>query len=455
MYSSTCSKHELLVYINTHKKQYFLQEVKFIRLCSTSAIKIISKMKTYIIGLFVVIAIIFTGCNFGQKKDNQHSQDKHEHVDGDGHDHSESDGHDHSKDGNHSEDDGHGHGKESGSIEEIVFSKEQAKLVGLTTETVSPGTFYQAIKTSGQIQASQGNEVVIAATSNGIVSFTNPSITDGTAISAGQSVVTISAKKLLEGDPAAKAKIAYDIALKEYQRAEGLVKDQIISAKEFEQVKLRYETAKTAYEAQASNITASGVSVTSPISGYIKNRLVAQGEYVSVGQPIATVSQNKRLQLRAEVSENNFKMLKSISSANFKPAYDNIVYKLSDLNGRLLSYGKSSGDQTFYIPVTFEFDNIGDIIPGAFTEVYLLSSPQENIISVPISSVTEEQGLNFVYLRLDEEGYKKQEVTLGQNNGERVQILSGLNKGDKVVVKGVYQVKLAATSSVMPEGHSH
>ncbi len=422
-------------------------------------------MKTYIIGLFVVIAIIFTGCNSGQKKDNQHSQDKHEHVYGDGHDHSnekdhdhtDGDGHEHgNEDGhNHSEGDGHDHGKESGDIEEIAFSKEQAKLVGLSTETVSPGTFYQAIKTSGQIQASQGNEVVIAATSNGIVSFTNPSITDGSAVNAGQSVVTISAKKLLEGDPAAKAKIAYDIALKEYQRAEGLVKDQIISAKEFEQVKLRYETARTAYEAQASNITASGVSVTSPISGYIKNRLVAQGEYVSVGQPIATVSQNKRLQLRAEVSENNFKMLKSISSANFKPAYDNIVYKLSDLNGRLLSYGKSSGDQTFYIPVTFEFDNIGDIIPGAFTEVYLLSSPQENIISVPVSSVTEEQGLNFVYLRLDEEGYKKQEVTLGQNNGERVQILSGLNKGDKVVVKGVYQVKLAATSSVMPEGHSH
>lgn len=406
-------------------------------------------MKTYITGLFVVITIIFTGCNSSQKKDNQNSQDKHEHVDGDGHDHSNE------KDHNHSEGDGHDHGKESEHTDEIAFSKEQAQLVGLTTETVSPKTFYPAIKTSGQIQASQGNEVVIAATSNGIVSFTNPSITDGSTVNAGQSVVTISAKKLLEGDPATKAKIAYDIALKEYQRSEGLVKDQIISAKEFEQVKLRYETAKTTYEAQASNITASGVSVSSPISGYIKNRLVAQGEYVSVGQPIATVSQNKRLQLRAEVSENNFKMLKSISSANFKPAYDNIVYKLSDLNGRLLSYGKSSGDQTFYIPVTFEFDNIGDIIPGAFTEVYLLSTPQENIISVPVSSVTEEQGLNFVYLRLDEEGYKKQEVILGQNNGERVQILSGLKKGDEVVVKGVYQVKLAATSSVMPEGHSH
>ncbi|MDR1200372.1 MAG: efflux RND transporter periplasmic adaptor subunit [Tannerellaceae bacterium] len=397
-------------------------------------------MKTYITGLFVAIAIVVTGCNSGHNN-SQKSEEKHEHTESDGHDHD----HDHD----------HDHEKEGESTDEIAFSQEQAKLVGLMTETVSPGAFYQAIKTSGRIQASQGNEVVIVATSNGIVSFTNPSITDGAAVNAGQSVVVISAKKLLEGDPAVKAKIAYETALKEYQRAEGLVKDKIISAKDFEQAKLQYETAKTTYEAQAPNVTDSGVSVASPISGYIKNRWVAQGEYVSVGQPIVTVSQNRRLQLRAEVSENNFKALKHINGANFKPAYDDVTYKLSDLNGHLLSYGKSSGDQDFYIPVTFEFDNLGDIIPGAFTEVYLLSGVQENVISVPVTSITEEQGLYFVYLQLDEEGYKKQEVTLGQNNGERVQILSGLEEGDDVVVKGVYQVKLAAISSIMPEGHSH
>ena len=421
----------------------------------------------------MIYVAAFTNCKGEKTAENGNAAENHieagvgaqEPVEGDEHDHSneivqehsEGDGLAHSEDeegANHVEGSGQESEIEGEHTDEIAFSKKQAELAGLTTENVSPGTFYNALKTSGQIQAPQGNEVVIAATSNGIVSFTNSSITEGAAVSAGQSIVTISAKKLLEGDPAAKAKIAYETALKEYQRTEGLVKDQIISAKEFEQVKLRYETAKTIYDAQASNITASGVSVTSPISGYIKNRLVAQGEYVSVGQQIATVSQNKRLQLRAEVSENNFKMLKSISSANFELAYDNTVYKLSDLNGKLLSYGKTSGDQTFYIPVTFEFDNIGDIIPGAFTEVYLLSSPQSNVISVPVSSITEEQGLNFVYLQLDEEGYKKQEVMLGQNNGERVQILSGLKNGDNVVVTGVYQVKLAAISSVMPEGHA-
>ncbi|MDR2815779.1 MAG: efflux RND transporter periplasmic adaptor subunit, partial [Proteiniphilum sp.] len=303
------------------------------------------------------------------------------------------------------------------------------------------------------IQAAQGDESTIVATSNGIVSFINPSISDGAAVKAGEAIVIVSAKNILDGDPAAKAKIAYETAQAEFKRARELMKDNIISAKEYEQVRLRYETARTVYEAQAGNITEGGVRVASPISGYLKNRLVSQGEYVSVGQPIATVSQNKRLQLKAEVSENYFGSLKSISGANFRMAYDKKVYKLSDLNGRLLSFGKAADGQSFFIPGTFEFDNIGDIIPGSFAEVNFLTTPQDNIISVPASALTEEQGLYFVYLQLDEEGYKKQEVTIGRNNGERVQILSGLTPGEKVVTKGVYQVKLAAISSVTPEGH--
>ncbi len=412
-------------------------------------------MKTYIISFFIIAAMLVTGCNSGKKENNNSPKDAHEHVDGDGHDHDQESGDGHE----HSEGDGHDHGSkakgEGEHSEEIPFSKAQAQAVGLQVQTVTAGTFNQVIKTSGQIQTAQGDEATIVATSSGIVSFVNSSIADGTAVRAGEAIVTISAKNLQDGDPSAKAKIAYVAASKEYQRAEGLIQEKIISAKDFEQIRLRYETAKTTYEALASNVTANGVRVSSPISGYLKNRMVNQGEYVSVGQPIATVSQNKRLQLRAEVSENYFKNLKSISSANFKMAYDNTVYKLSDLNGRLLSFGKADGQQSFFIPVTFEFDNIGDIIPGSFTEVYLLSIPQQNIISVPASAITEEQGLYFVYLQLDEEGYKKQEVTLGQNDGVRTQITSGLKIGDKVVTKGVYQVKLAAISSVMPEGHSH
>lgn len=385
-------------------------------------------MKRHITALFVAAALM-VGCGNRQAKENHASTDTHTEE--------------------ASKEEAHDHG------DAIIFSADQAKAAGMEVENVKSASFNQIIKTGGQIQSAQGDEATLVATSNGIVSFTNPSMVEGSAVKQGESIVTISAKNLLDGDPSAKVKIAYETAAKEYARAEGLVRDKIISTKEFEQVRMRYETAKSSYEAQASDITSGGVRVKAPIGGYIKNRLVNQGDYVSVGQPIAIISQNRRLQLRAEVSEKYFNVLKSISGANFKTAYGDTVYKLSDLNGRLLSYGKTSSEQSFYIPVTFEFDNIGDMIPGSFTEVFLLASPRQNVLSVPVSALTEEQGLYFVYLKVCKEEYKKQEVNVGPNNGERVEILSGLKEGDQVVVKGVSQVKLAATSSVIPEGHSH
>lgn len=378
-------------------------------------------MRTILLSLLIAIAMTMMGCH-------QHSGDEHHHDSHEGHDHSE---------------------------DFIFFTQEQADAANMKVEILSPDTFRQVIKTSGIVMASQGDEYTISSTANGIVSFYKSSIVPGTVVKAGEPIVTVSSNALPEGDRIAKTKLAYERALKEFERASSLVKDQIISVKEYEQIRLAYETAKMEYEAQASNYSKNGVRVTSSINGFVKNLYVSQGDFVSVGQPIATISQNKKLQLRAEVSETYFGSISSISGANFKMAYDNKLYKLSELNGRLISHGKASDEESFFIPITFEFDNIGNIIPGSFAEIFLLSTAQLNKISVPVSAITEEQGLYFVYTKMDDEHYSKQEVTLGESNGERVAVISGLSDGDKIVTNGVYQVKLVATPSVMPEGHTH
>lgn len=397
-------------------------------------------MKKYIF-IILAAAISLTSCD--KKQSDKKTVETHQK--GDGHNHEEGDGHNHKEEKNSGEE----------HSDEIVFTRQQADAIGLEVYNVEPGIFSQVIKTSGQIQSAQGDEATIVATTNGIVSFPARSIIEGAPVGTGTTIVTISARNLYEGDPVAKAKITYETALKEFKRAEGLVKDKIISEKEFEQSRLKYENARTAYEAQATNVTASGVKVTTPISGYIKNRLVNQGEFVSVGQPIATVSKNRRLQLRADVSENYFNELGKIRNANFVVSYNNEAYRLADLNGRLLSFGKAADETSFYIPVTFEFDNIGDFIPGSYVEVYLLATPQNNVISIPVSALTEEQGIYFVYLQIGEEEFLKREIAIGESDGKNVRVLSGLSTDDKVVIKGAYQVKLASNSSVLPEGHGH
>lgn len=409
------------------------------------------KHRSFIL-LWAVCACILAGCGGAstQKDEHQHAHDEHS-------DHKHEHEHDHKHDHDH-EGEEHDHDYKEDTHEaidnEIIFTAEQAKAVGLEVSTAEPGLFCQVIKAGGQILSAQGDEVTIAATSNGILSFSGSAV-EGVAVRAGEAIASISAKDIANGDPVAQARITYETAEKEFRRAEELVKDQIISTQEFEQVRLRYETAKTAYRAFAGKAGVHGVRLTTPIAGYLKNRFVNQGEFVAVGQPVATVSQNRRLQLRAEVPEKYFRDLQHIGSANFKVSYSDRIYKLSELKGRLLSFGKSAGQASFYVPVTFEFDNIGDIMPGAYAEVYLLSTPRPDVITLPIKAVTEEQGVHFVYVQLDEEGYVKREVTLGADDGERVQILSGIHVGDRVVTQGVYQLKLAANASVIPEGHSH
>ena len=414
-------------------------------------------MRTIIYAI-TILAISLWGCK------NQSSQDKHTHSATETHA-----GHDHSHEGHNHEHEGHdhehetaeehaGHNHESKATkhsDEIIFPKAQAAKTTFEVREIQPASFNQVVKTTGQVLAAPGDEAVIVATSNGVVSFSSNKLTEGTKVQKGQSLFQISSKDIAEGDYYTKVKATYEAAKASYDRAEALVKDKIISQKEFESIKLEFENAKTAYDAVSNNKTAKGVSVNAPINGHMKNILVKEGEYITVGQPIATVSQNQRLVLRAEVSQRYYNAMQSVKSANFKTPYDNKVYSLEDLNGRLLSFGKTSNENSFFIPVSFEFDNKGEVIPGSFVEVYLISAPIENTLSIPVSALTNEMGIYYVYVQIDEEGYRKQEVALGANNGKEVQIIKGLHPGDRVVTQGAYQVKMASASGAIPHGHSH
>ena len=376
-----------------------------------------------------------------------------EHGDHDGHDH-EAEGHDHEAEeaGRAGHDHGAGGDTHAG---EIVFTKAQAAQTDFELFEVQPVTFNEVIPTSGRIMAAQGDEASVVAPVGGVVSFTNKKIADGTPVGRGETRFTISSKEMAEGDYVARTRSTYEQAKAAFERAENLVKDKIISQSDYEQSRLAYENAKTAYDAVAGKTSVRGTRVTAPIGGFIKNVAVSEGAFVEVGQTLATVSQNKRLVLRAEVSQRYLNDLRSVSGANFRTPYDDKVYSLSEMNGRLLSVGKSSDGSSVFIPVIFEFDNGGDVIPGSFVEIYLISSPQRDVLTVPLSAVTEDQGVHFVFVQLDDEGYAKREVKLGAADGRNVRVLSGLKAGETVVSKGVAQVKMASFSGAIPEGHSH
>jgi RND family efflux transporter MFP subunit len=350
----------------------------------------------------------------------------------------------------------HAEGGHSENSDEIVLTPGKAKAAGVVVETLTKQPFTPAIHVGGQILGAQGEEQQLSAHVAGIVHLTR-AFNEGQSVSKGQALMTISADKLQDGSPAERARIAFEQAKAAYERGSRLVESQIISQKENERLKAEYEQAKLGYEALASQSSKGSVTVTAPLAGYILRPLVKEGDYVEVGQPLVSVARSTRLRLQADVPAKYYSQLATVRSANFKTAYDDTVYALSGeggLDGRLLAYGRSAGDAAGYIPVTFEFEGRGGIVPGSYVEVWLTGQADQPTLVVPQSAVTEEQGLHFAYVQMDEEGYQRREVKLGGTDGRRFEIVSGLNEGDRVVTKGAIHVKLASASNAIP-AHTH
>lgn len=347
----------------------------------------------------------------------------------------------------HHEDEHEGH--EHGAGNEIVLAPEQAKQFNVQTETVTPGTFYNIIKATGQIMESPEGTATVVAPTAGTVNLAS-GIVPGVHVARAQIVANIKAGAVTGGDANAVALNAVKAAQREVDRLRPLHEKGVVSTADFNRALAALDAAKAAYSPSA----ASGRAV-APIAGTITNVLVGQGQFVEAGSAIATISANNNVVLQALVPQKYAASTSQLSGALIKTPYSKEIIDLSQYGATRTAPGIAATAHPGYIPVYFTFANKGEVIPGTFVEVFLTGAPKENVITVPLSAISEQQGNYFVYIQVDEEGYLKSPVTLGQNDGTRVEILSGVHQGDKVVTQGVTAVKLAENSTVVPEGHSH
>lgn len=354
----------------------------------------------------------------------------------------------------HEAEEAEAHAHESGADHgEIILSPERAKEAGVEVATINPGSFSSAIRTSGVLSPAGDGSATIASRTSGILAWNGGTPAPGQAVSASETIARVSAGGMGEGDAVTRAKIAYEAAKTEYERARSLLADKIISQREFTAIEADYRTALNAWQGSTADGAADGVAVTSPMDGYIVDILKNEGDYVAAGEAIATVARDGRLRLTADLPEKYASQRNSISAVNFRLHYGDATISLSGAEGRPVSTGRSVSAASAYLPVTFEFTNRNGLTPGSYAEVWLLTEERDGVISVPESALTEEQGEYFVYVQLDEECYRKVPVTPGGRNGVDVEIFSGLKGGENVVVKGAYQVRLSS-ASVIP-GHTH
>ena len=342
---------------------------------------------------------------------------------------------------------------------EITYLKEQAWKVEFANEAVTRKTFHNVLRTSGEILSAPGDEMIVAAKSRGIVLFNGSAPIVGSKISEGSQLFLISGGDMASGNMEAEyqeAKNNLEKAKADHDRNTALYEKEVIAVKDFQATKVAFENAKTVFEMLSRNYTKDGQQLKAPMSGYLKHVYVSEGEFVEAGTPLASISKNEKLVLQANVSQQDYGKLPNIKSAHFKSPMSDEMKSTEDLNGRVLSYGKSATDGSPFIPINFEIANRGELVSGSMVEVYLISEKIPNALVIPRSALMEQQGRLYVYVQSSGEGFDRKEVTLGADDGMDVQVLSGLKEGERVVTKGAYQIKLASASGAIPaHGHEH
>ena len=351
----------------------------------------------------------------------------------------------------------------SDKIGNINYTKAQAWNDQLRVVAVQKRPVGDIIHTSGVIQPAASNLTNIVAKSNGIVTIRKKNMTTGSAVRAGELLFTVTGKGIVEDDLEMnyiKAKSTLDRQQAHLERKKKLLEDNIVGQKEYDQVLNQYELAKAEFD-NIEKLFQKGEKrhlITNTTTGFVAQIFVQEGQFVKAGQPLAAVLKNSRVQVKIDVSPRYRTLLPLIENANFINPYSNQVYSLSELEGKVISFGRmTSHAEGHYIPMFFEINNHPALAPGSLVEAYLMTKAQQEQLIVPNSAILEEMGSYIVFVQTSAETFEKQVVKIGANDGQYTQIISGLSAEDRVVSIAALQVKLASMAVVADPhaGHNH
>ncbi len=350
----------------------------------------------------------------------------------------------------------HGHSHEEAAVHDdhehapgvIVLDGEAAERFGVVTDTLSAGDFHSVVRAAGRVMQGGSQDALVVSPVAGTVRYAR-GIEPGTAVSKGAVVASIETSTVSGGDANAAAAATLANAEKELARVKELYGIQMATRGELNAAQSAYDAARAAYSPAAGSRRA-----TAPTSGTVIQLLAKEGQYVQAGEAIALTGSASASLLRVDLP-----MRHAADAATYADMTVDIPgvakYRVSERGGRRSgSQGAGASDAAGgYIPIYFSVNGSGAAAGTPFT-AYLIGSPRSNVLTVPVEALSEQQGSYYVYVNTEGHHFAKRLVRPGASDGERVEI-SGVEPGERVVVRGVSAVRLAETSAVAPQGHSH
>ena len=252
-------------------------------------------------------------------------------------------------------------------------------------------------------------------------------------------------------------------ARKNYERGKELVGQGAISKMDFDRLEAEFRNAQTALEAAKQDL--SYTDLKAPFAGTVARRYVENFEEVQAKQTVMDLQDMAQLVVSIDVPERLIRDLRSdgcggqqsrdavIATASF----DGITGQSFPLRFREIATKADATTQTFNVTYTMpRADNI-TILPGMTANVTLdlstCAGEGDNTIKVPVDAVTAENDLTSRVWVVDEDSMTVtgRAVQVGALQGDSIEVVSGLQPGERIVVAGAAFLAEAMPVTLLPQ----
>ncbi len=181
----------------------------------------------------------------------------------------------------------------------------------------------------------------------------------------------------------------------------------------------------------------SSKTITAPFSGVIGKRGISESSLGSENTIILTLDDSRKILCDLKIPEVYVAILKK--DLKLKATFS--AYKDKTYEGKIESVASRIDAQTRSILARAKINNENsEIIPGSLLEIEILYN-EKNALSIPDTSIMYEGSKKFIYIIIENNIIKKTEIETGVRNQGNLEVLSGLNEGDKIVAEGLTKVK--------------
>jgi RND family efflux transporter MFP subunit len=300
------------------------------------------------------------------------------------------------------------------------------KPILVETQTISKTSANKTISVSGNID---GNKTVkLGFLVAGKVNFI--AINEGEAIGAGKLLASVDPESYAIAKDMADA--ATEQVQDEYNRLKEMYDKKSISESDFVKISCGLKQAKAQQRLHTKNLN--DTKLVSPINGILLKKLTEEGEIIGVGIPFFIISDIQTVKVNASVPESDLNQIKIGANARvYISALD------STFTGKITEIGSVAESTTRSFTVKIELKNPKLLIrPGMTAEIKFASTKKSEIIVVPANSILHDiDNSSFVYIT-DVQGNKaiKRKVAVGQISGDNIEIVSGIETGEKLIIGG-------------------